>query len=121
MFFRFFFLLACFAIVVGSCTNNDSKQTLLSAIDGKEHAAILDGKASVDKNTLLILYNRMEEVDLINRIYISSKIKSNFFKSILISFLEIINGGTKRTTFPPAGTKSKPLSKAFNVIVFASV
>ena len=57
----------------------------------------------------------------INRIYISSKIKSNFFKSILISFLEIINGGTKRTTFPPAGTKSKPLSKAFNVIVFASV
>ena len=57
----------------------------------------------------------------INRIYISSKIKSNFFKSILISFLEIINGGTNLTTFPPAGTKSKPLSKAFNVIVFASV
>ena len=56
-----------------------------------------------------------------NRIYISSKIKSNFFKSILISFLEIIKGGTNLTTFPPAGTNSKPLSKAFNVIVFASV
>ena len=53
--------------------------------------------------------------------YSSLKIKSNFFRSILISFFEIINGGTNLTTFPPAGTRSKPLSKAFNVIVFASV
>ena len=74
MFFRSIFLFACFTIVLVSCKNNDSNQTLLSAIDGNEHAVILEGKSSVDKNTLLILYNRMAEVDLITRIYISDSL-----------------------------------------------
>ena len=57
----------------------------------------------------------------IKGIYSSSKIKSNFFNKILTSFREIIKGGTNLTTFSPAGTRSRPFSKAFRVISFESV
>jgi len=52
--------------------------------------------------------------------YNSSKIEFSLSKRILISLRDITNGGTILTTFPPAGTTSNPLSKAFNVIYFAS-
>jgi hypothetical protein len=56
------------------CTNDATNETLFSSIDGKEHAEILDGKNSVNKNTLLVLYNRSDEVDLLTRIYISDSL-----------------------------------------------
>ncbi len=62
------------AIFFTSCINNQSSDKLYSVIDGKEHADILEGKVSVNKNTLLILYNRFEEVDLLSRVYISDSL-----------------------------------------------
>jgi hypothetical protein len=67
-------LIIATAFVFSFCTNDVSNETLFSSIDGIEHAEILDGKNSVNKNTLLVLYNRSEEVDLLNRIYISDSL-----------------------------------------------
>jgi hypothetical protein len=74
MFLRQVLILTFATFILGSCMNNFPKETLYSTIDGKEHVNILEGKVSVNKNTLLILYNRLDEVDLLSRIYISDSL-----------------------------------------------
>lgn len=67
-------LIIAISFVFILCKNDASNETLFSSIDGKEHTEILEGKNSVNKNTLLVLYNRSDEVDLLTRIYISDSL-----------------------------------------------
>ena len=67
-------LIIAISFVFIFCKNDASNETLFSSIDGREHTEILEGKNSVNKNTLLVLYNRSDEVDLLTRIYISDSL-----------------------------------------------